>query len=517
MSDFCHYVQVNKTQDGVRTKGKLSCRFGNNSTDEKNVDSFGVFAEWVWDGDRLIVRNDYSGYYPLFYYAGSSSIMVSNSLLKLITLGAPTDYDEDALSVFCRCGFFLAEQTPFKQIRALPPNAALEWHDGQLSINGGIRITEPQKLTPEAAASGYIDLFREAIQRCQPVSKEFVLPLTGGRDTRQILLELNRQEVLPGLCVTCGDSRDIAVAGMLADRLDVNHHTVVGRRQWIEYVWRKNIATQFCALEHTWLMMLGDYLLANCRESFDGTGIGILTRSELFTPELLDLYEASRLDEIAEWLFNTAGPPERFLRLLPERYGFIAAGRNRAIELVANELRHHSFAANPLTSFNFWNWNRRAIALSPFGIQNRVPRINTPFLDKDLYDFVSSFTPGLILEQEPQSEAIKKAFPEYADIPFYNELPEKKQNKSKIFKRCRNAFDRFLMVAKHYSSNLPVMCSAYLLQKRTALQARNKAMQQNVLLYLSQLNYCSRKKGAENMLSDYYKLEELNSSSCNKT
>jgi hypothetical protein len=510
MEHSYQYLQVRKTPSGVQTNGTVSCRFGNKNLNENNDDSCGVFAEWIWDGNRLTVRNDYSGYYPLFYYANSTVIMVSNSLIKLVALGAPTNYDKDALSVFCRCGFFLAEQTPFKQIRTLPPNATLEWHDGQLSIKGGIRITKAQKLTRKAAVEGYIDLFRQAIKRCRPASEEFIIPLTGGRDSRQILLELNRQAVLPKLCVTCGDRRDVVVAKMLVDRLNLNHHIITGDQSWMEYVWRKNIATHFCALEHTWLMMLGDYLLANCRESFDGTGVGILTRSELFTLELLDLYEASRLDEIAEWLFDTAGPPERFLRLLPEKYGFIAAGRNRAIELFADELRRHSFAANPLTSFNFWNWNRRAIALSPFGIQNRVPRINTPFLDKDLYDFVSSFIPSLILEQEPQSEAIKKAFPEYADIPFYNELPKEKQNKSGIFTRCRNALDKFLMVAKHCPANLPVVCRTYMQNKQLALPARNRAMQQNALLYLSQLNYCSKKKRAENMLSDYHKLEYLN-------
>lgn len=509
MDHSYQYLQVRKTPSGVQTNGTVSCRFGNKNLNENNDDSCGVFAEWIWGGNRLTMRNDYSGYYPLFYYADSTVIMVSNSLIKLITLGAPTNYDEDALSVFCRCGFFIADHTPFRQIRTLPPNATLEWHDGHLSVKGEIRITKAQKLTRKAAVNGYIDLFRKAMERYRPLSYGFALPLTGGHDSRQILFELNRQGTLPKLCVTCGDRRDVVVAKMLVDRLNLNHHIITGDRSWMEYVWRKNIATHFCALEHTWLMMLGDYLTANFEESFDGIGLGILTRSKLFTPELLDLYEVGRFDEIAVWLFNTIGPPERFLRLLPERYGFIAAGRNRAIELVADELRRHSFAANPLISFHFWNWTRRAIALSPFGIQNRVPRINTPFLDKDLYDFVSSFTPGLILEQEPQSEAIKKAFPEYADIPFCNELPEKKQNKSKIFKRCRNAFDRFLMVAKHYPSNLPVMCNAYLLQKRTALQDQNKAMQWDVLLYLSQLSYCSRKVKAEHMLSDYYKLERL--------
>ncbi len=508
MEHFYQYLQVRKTPSGVQTNGTVSCRFGNKNLNENNDDSCGVFAEWIWDGNRLTVRNDYSGYYPLFYYANSTVIMVSNSLIKLVALGAPTNYDKDALSVFCRCGFFLAEQTPFKQIRALPPNATLEWHDGQLSIKGGIRITKAQKLTRKAAVDGYIDFFRKAMERYQPPPEEFALPLSGGRDSRQILFELHRKRKLPKLCVTCGEERDIFLAKRLAERLNLNHYTLVGDRPWIQYVWKKSIATHLCAMEHGWLMVLWEYLSSNFKECYEGTGVGALTRGDLLTRETVDLYEAGRFNNIATWTFSKFGPLEEFFKFLPERFEFIVKNKDSATELFANELQYFSQAANPLSSMSFWNWGRRAIALHPFGLQSRVQKVNTPFLDKNLYDFVSSFTPGLILEQEPQSEAIKKAFPEYADIPFYNQLPKKEPKRTPLSKRFRNAFDRALMITKHSPPNLLVMLKAYMLQKNHSLQDRNKAL--NVLTYLSQLSYCSKKVRAEEMLSDYQKLECLN-------
>jgi hypothetical protein len=508
MGAYYQYFTARKTSNGFQTDGIPSCQLGSKISHSSGDKVHGVYAEWFWNANQLTVRNDYSGYYPVFYYADSDQVMVSNSIIKLIALGAPADYNKEALSVFCRCGFFLADQTPFQKIRALLPNATLVWQDGSVSVDWQLRITKAEKINPQEAVDGYIDLFRKAMERRQPLTENFALPLTGGRDSRQILLELNRQGKLPKLCVTCGEERDVILAKKLTYRLNANHYTLVCDRRATEYIWRKNIATHFCALEHAWIMGLGDYLTANFDEIYEGTGVGILTRSELLIPELVDLYEEGRLTNIAEWLFDTVGPGEKFLQLLPARFRFLAQTRDMAIELVANELKQHSGAANPLTSFNFWNWNRRATSLLPFGIESRISELSTPFLDKDLYDFVSSFTPRLIFEREPQTQAIRKAFPEFGNIPFYNELPRQKSNKRSFTSRCRNALDRVFMVAKCNPSNLPVIWKAHSLQKRNSLTERNKGMQRNALLYLSQLSYCDSRANAQQILAKYTDISE---------
>jgi hypothetical protein len=52
----------------VITRGMPSCLLGYRVSGRDGLDSDGIFAEWHWDGERLIVRNDRYGLYPLYYF-----------------------------------------------------------------------------------------------------------------------------------------------------------------------------------------------------------------------------------------------------------------------------------------------------------------------------------------------------------------------------------------------------------------------------------------------------------------
>jgi hypothetical protein len=116
-------------------------------------------------------------------------LLVSPSLVKLVEAGAPTGFDEAALAVFLRLGFFLGDDTPFQSIRTLPRTARSP-EAGTVTISGGYRFVRPQRLSRDAAIDGFIDLFRQAMSRRPPVGQDVVVPLSGGRDSRHILLEL---------------------------------------------------------------------------------------------------------------------------------------------------------------------------------------------------------------------------------------------------------------------------------------------------------------------------------------
>ncbi|MGB7582218.1 MAG: hypothetical protein WBL85_07235 [Sedimentisphaerales bacterium] len=500
MSYSCRYFRARKRNNAIETDGLQSCVLGNKLSSDNSADFNGVFVEWKWDGTCLNISNDYCGYYPLFYYADKEQIIVSDSIVKLIALGVPTEYNREALSVFCRCGFFLSDDTPFRQIHTLPPNAALTWQNGNMSVKSQRRINKAADLTTEQAVEGYIEFFRQSMAKYQPYNEQFALPLSGGRDSRQILLELWRTKKLPKMLVTCGDKRDIDVAKIFAERLKIKHQILSGKGKWTDYVLRKNIATHFCALEHAWLMELGDYLSATTEEFYEGTGVGALARGDLFTPENVALYKANRLRDIANWVFDKFGPPTEFFDCLPEEFNFLGRTRDISVELFANELGTLLTAANPLTAMSFWNWGRRAIALWPFGIASRIKRVNTPYLDRNLYDFVSSFAPELVLRQEPQAAAIKKAFPEFADVPFYNELPKSISKKRSLIKRLANYSNKLLTIARLCPSHLPLL---YTIKENSLLSKRNIGMQETVLFYLSQLKYCSSKENAERTLAEY--------------
>jgi hypothetical protein len=68
------------------------------------------------------------------------------------------------MAVFLRLGYFIGEDTPFRSIRTLPPDATLEWKDGRLSVSGRYAFGKPQSLARDAA-DHYSLLFRESIRR----------------------------------------------------------------------------------------------------------------------------------------------------------------------------------------------------------------------------------------------------------------------------------------------------------------------------------------------------------------
>ncbi|HZO32460.1 MAG TPA: asparagine synthetase B family protein, partial [Chloroflexota bacterium] len=200
------YLSLRLRPDGqVHVRGAATCQLGQ-SLDYGHESPDGVFAWWRWDGSALRAANDRYGMQPLFYARDGEGIALSSSLPRLLLEGAPADLDEAALAVFLRTGYFVGEDTAFRAIRALPPNARLEWSGGRLHVSGGLPLPPRQTMTRDEAIDAYIPLFREAVRRRLPAEgpgePELVMPLSGGRDSRHILLELLLLGCRPAFCLT---------------------------------------------------------------------------------------------------------------------------------------------------------------------------------------------------------------------------------------------------------------------------------------------------------------------------
>ena len=456
--DFSHapYFHARKVGDHFETTGLSSCFLGHKLPRPNSAKPDGVFAEWSWDGSRLCVRNDRYGFYPLYYYTRDGEIALSPSIARLLALGAPPEFDEAGLAVFLRLGFFIGEDTPFRAIRAVPPEAKFEWREGQLQVSGQLALgkPQPQQLKRDQAIDAYIALFEAAIRRRLPEGEDFAVPLSGGRDSRHILLELCKLDFRPKFCVTAQSSlplssQDVEMASKLAKALNVEHVVLDQSESILEEEIRKNYDTHFCTDEHTWFLPIAYYLKGKVRTVYDGIGGDVLSEAVSLTAERLALFESGRFTALAEHFFNTKDAPshlsttdlelkggascpakvekerattsEIFLAHLlpPEQYRRL--GRDLAVSHLVPELRRHANAPNPVGSFRFWNRTRREIALSPYGILSEVPHVFSPYVDHDLYDFLTSLPPSILLNREFHTETIRRAYPSYAHIPYASE------------------------------------------------------------------------------------------------
>lgn len=428
------YFYARKEQDHVYTKGEAH-GFSGHKIKGAGHDGDGIYTEWSWDGDRLTVCNDRYGFYPLFYSRQENEICVSHSIFRLLAEGASPEIDQTAMAVFLRLGYFIGEDTPFRSIRALPPEATLEWKDGDLTVSGRYAIRNPQHMARDAAVDHYVSLFRESIRRRIPPNDDFAVPLSGGRDSRHILLELCGLGYRPKLCATVrrfppvtGD--DVRIAAQLAHAVKSDHVVIEQKASRFQAESRKNIVTNFCADEHAWLLAVADDLKGKVRTVYDGIGGDVLSESGYLNKERLDQFEAGSYEALARGFF--VYDKESINQLIHHENRSIIDDE-MAIDHLIKELKKHENAPNPVTSFVFWNRTRREIALSPYGIFHQFPTVFSPFLDHEVYDFLSSLPPGIQLDKQFHSDAIRCAFPQYADIPFEEKnAPAKESRKQYI-------------------------------------------------------------------------------------
>src|SRR5689334_19709217 len=187
---------------------------------------------------------------PLFVYRHGSEIAISPSLVKLLVEGAASDIDEAALSVFLRLGFFVGDDTPFVSISTLPPGCELTWTSRGCDVSGGPYLVAATSVTWHAAIETAAALMHQAITRRLPVDQRFVVPLSGGRDSRHILLELDRCGYRPDFVVTVpryppAAPEDVRVASRVSAALGVRHKLLEPTEPRALAEARKNVATHF--------------------------------------------------------------------------------------------------------------------------------------------------------------------------------------------------------------------------------------------------------------------------------
>jgi hypothetical protein len=133
------------------------------------------------------------------------------------------------------------------------------------------------------------------------------------------------------------------------------------------------------------------------------------------------LYEQGRIAELAEqqvqrWSWKI---PEDVLARVLSVDAAQRFSREFAVERVAEELTKHRLAASPMTSFYFWNRDRRVGALQPFSTAREAGiTAVTPFLDHDLVDFLLSLPAEMYMDETFHTETIRRMHPEFDDIPY---------------------------------------------------------------------------------------------------
>jgi hypothetical protein len=411
-------VVVMRRDDGFHVHGSSAFESGH------ALNGDGAFARWRWNAPTLTAAIDRFGVQPLFYAADRNTIRISPNIGELLRTGAPRDLDESALAVFLRVGFFVGDDTPFRHIRAMPPGATLEWTDGCLHVRSGWTRPTSSAATRNEALDRFAALFADSVERrLNATLGPVVVPLSGGHDSRHILLTLCAMGCPPASCVTVepyppSQADDLTLARIVATRLGVAHVVVPRRPDRVAAESEKNALTSFCADEHVQFLPLRTYFERQPANLFDGLGGDVLSQSQRLDPCLHRLFADERVREVAEAVAGDQCVVEPALAELLTPDARRRFCRERAVARLSQEAATYAHDPNPIASFFTATRMRREIALAPCAMLDVAHTVWLPFVDVPLASFLLGLPFDLVRDRRLHTDVLARHYPEFNDVPL---------------------------------------------------------------------------------------------------
>lgn len=417
------FMHLRAASDVIEVIGSERFSRGNLGTSGVGL-SNAYFVAWSWDGRRAEVVSEPWGFAPVFYHSSKQEFIVSDRISEVLARLRDPEYDMNAIAAFLRLGFFLGDDTPWRNIRAIPRTGRVEWRAGE-----GVRIvgSAPKPGTcvidRRQAIARYAELFRSAVAAGVDGPGPVAVPLSGGRDSRHILFELVSQGRSPDFCLTAEHleraNEDARVARIICTEFGIPHRVLRQPRRRVQAERWKADATNYCADEHIWAtaVVRGLDLEPGCRV-FDGIGGGVLSAGSFLDPTQLASYRRGDLTATASAICSRwSGGNDSVMKYVKPKWRE-PFGRNVALQRIVAALEEHADVANPLTAFYFWNRTRREIAEYTFSMLSSVAVPVAPYLNKTLVQFLLSLPAEMVLDKRFHDETIHHAFPHWRHIAF---------------------------------------------------------------------------------------------------
>ena len=264
-----------------------------------------------------------------------------------------------------------------------------------------------------------LNCFGAAVQRRLPTDKNFALTLSGGRDSRHILLELCVSGHKPEVCVTVGSylysENSELEANEGSSHVNVNHVILSQTDTLFSLEHRKNLKTNFCADEHEWVLRAADYLKGRAKIVYDGLGGSLFCDGFGLNKDRQGMCESGKVEQLAIALLgdDSVSGVRTFKSAALKTVDW-----SLALERMKVELERHFESPNPVCSFYFWNRTRREVALSPYRIFGQFETVFSPFTDQALTDFLSGIPGKMVLDHTLHDDTITRAFPRAGAIPY---------------------------------------------------------------------------------------------------
>jgi hypothetical protein len=247
------------------------------------------------------------------------------------------------------------------------------------------------------------------------------MPVSGGRDSRHLLLELIDAGHPPARGVTAHHhpsvwGGDVPYAAELCARLGIDHE-IVWPGPLVEEEWRKNRETGYCSDEHAWYRPVAGVLNGATDHTYDGLNGGtVLAPGQYYYRRLRRLNDERRWDELASEMGRKLDGEPRFAALIaPDMRSHING--ERAVARLRADLDGYIDEPEPYLTSRFWSRATRELTLTCSLMLGHIPAVYTPFMDPDFFTFAWS-VPIRHLDEAFHDEVIASRFGHIASLPY---------------------------------------------------------------------------------------------------
>lgn len=384
------YVRV--TREGIEGQATWSRGFGD------------VFSRWTAAPGRLTLETCHTGFVPCFYYSDATQIIASTTI-EAFRDRIPLRLDRDALSLFGRLGFYLGDDTPFAGISVVGPRTTLTWSDGTVTTEERPFPVHAFEGAYEDALRLYVEMFTASVARiAETASDNFIITLTGGRDSRHIAIELARLGLKPRFVLTTRlfptrPDLDWPIARQLCDRYGWEHRVVSPPDDWYAMDRWCVASSSLMTHEHGWLQGVAEEIAREEVEFvYDGVGGDVLSAG---------LYQSCETPAKVLGKWNGGGVG---ILTLPD-FGDILGSEAEAERRIAVHFRDAK-------TFHFWNRTRRSTALLPFRMTSAMGL--APYVSPEMVRFFLSLPLQFTADGQFHNRAIALAAPDL-DVPYADE------------------------------------------------------------------------------------------------
>lgn len=393
--------------------------FGSTGNSELDV-------KWSWSQSHFELKNDRYGMFQIFYTKlDNGTVLISNYIEKILEKGGSADFDDDAIAVFLRLGYYLGKDTPFKHIKCLAAKSVVRITNKGLEITEGKKISETS-VTPSYAdaVKDYGEIFQGAMQDylCEIPDHHIMVPISGGQDSRHILLSILEAGREIQHCVTSDrlppdDNPDVIVAEQFCDFVGLKNVLVNQKTQDLvdQEIFNFHLSS-YCADENNWALSVANYFrkLEQPTVLFDGLAGDCLSASAWNNQAKLAMYRSGKLTDLAQLIIRSEGILLDFLT--PQQKA--RWSKERAVTRIAKELETYQHTVSPFAHFYFWNRAVREIGHIPRTWLGRFGAVCTPYLFEPVFDYLINLPAEYSLGKKFHGEVIATRYPKYADFPY---------------------------------------------------------------------------------------------------